>query len=483
MQTLFTYTVPKKIMFSTASERVKIPKKVNLLYTESVNPDVFASFRNSLKKRAGVTVETGRAGSVPKEGFPVVAGRPGEHPAFEPLLGHEALAGVIDRLKGDGYIIGTREEGIAVGSETDRGIMYGLSLLDKMIGSDGPGGASVPVATVLDWPDLAFRGLHFSLPVGPEDLRVIQKAVEELFVLMRINTIVLEVNYSMRYESHPEVSVENAVTKRAVREFVELCGEQGIEVIPQFQCLGHQSWAERTFPLLLKHPEFDETPDIPPHNPDIYCRSWCPSHPDINRFVFDLFDEVIEVFEPSRFHVGMDEVFILGKCRRCKGTPLPELFARAVRDYHEYLAGKGIRMMMWGDRLLPMERTGYNKWEASENDTWKAVDMIPKDIMVTDWHYGRQYRYPSLEFFAERGFEINACPWKDPKNVAGFYCEVMRRTDSKVTGMLETTWYSPADVVSFVMDGVPLREGADPSDVFELKKVSEAWNHFANLAW
>ncbi|MCX7894917.1 MAG: hypothetical protein N2447_03040, partial [Thermoanaerobaculum sp.] len=50
------------------------------------------------------------------------------------------------------------------------------------------------------------------------------------------------------------------------------------------------SWAKTTFPLLVKYPEFDETPQIPLDNPDIYCRSWCPLHPKVNDVVFALMD-------------------------------------------------------------------------------------------------------------------------------------------------------------------------------------------------
>ena len=52
-----------------------------------------------------------------------------------------------------------------------------------------------------------------------------------------------------------------------------------------------------TFPLLTKYPELDETPQVPPDNPDIYCRSWCPSNPKTNAIVFPLLDEIAAFIE------------------------------------------------------------------------------------------------------------------------------------------------------------------------------------------
>src|SRR5260370_1264356 len=83
----------------------------------------------------------------------------------------------------------------------------------------------------------------------------------------------------------------------------------------------------------------------------IYCRSWCPLHPKVNEIVFPLLDEIIDAFQADAFHVGMDEVFLIGSddCPRCKGKDPAELFAKAVNDLHDHLVrGKKLTMLMWG---------------------------------------------------------------------------------------------------------------------------------------
>ena len=199
-------------------------------------------------------------------------------------------------------------------------------------------------------------------PAGKEPWRGVhvgignQRAVEQLtgvvarLAKMGINVIVGEINYGYEYQSHPELRQRNAVSAEQIKELLAECRKHHVRLIPQFQCLGHQSWKKNTVPLLVKYPQFDETPDKYPDNEGIYCRSWCPLHPDVNKVVFALMDELIDVFEADALHVGMDEVFLIGDddCPRCKGKSKAELFAKAVNDYHDHLVGKRkIEMLMW----------------------------------------------------------------------------------------------------------------------------------------
>ncbi|MDI9601514.1 MAG: family 20 glycosylhydrolase [Acidobacteriota bacterium] len=239
--------------------------------------------------------------------------------------------------------------------------------------------------------------------------------IDEYLGPMGVTLIVAEVNYNYQYESHPELS-DGDLDPAAAGRVADACERHGIRLVPMLNCLGHQSWAETTYALLREHPEFDETPQIPLDNPDIYCRSWCPLHPQVNGVVFDLMDELIEGFRADAFHVGMDEVFLIAseQCERCRGKRPADLFATAVNDYHAHLVGqRGVEMMIWGDRLIDGRAMLYGSWEASLNDTAEAMTMIPKDIIICDWHYEPRDSYPSVPHFAEDGFRVLVSPWKD----------------------------------------------------------------------
>jgi len=258
-----------------------------------------------------------------------------------------------------------------------------------------------------------------------------------------INAIVAEINYGYAYKSHPELRAGNPSTKEDIGKLVAACRKHHVRLIPQFQCLGHQSWSRHTYPLLIKYPQFDETPGQYPENKDIYCRSWCPRHPEVNPIIFALMDELIEVFEADAFHVGMDEVFLIGEdaCSRCKGKDKAELFAKAVNDYHKHLVGKHkLEMMLWGDRLIDAEKIKYGRWEASANGTAGAVDLIPKDIIICDWHYEPREAYESVPMFLQKGFRVWPASWRKPDAAKALVDYSRGLGHEKMVGHLNTTW-------------------------------------------
>jgi hypothetical protein len=280
---------------------------------------------------------------------------------------------------------------------------------------------------------------------GHDGVPVLKRAIAEGLAPLGINALMLEVNYSYRFASQPELAAEGGLTREDARDLAEACRAHGIRLIPQFNCLGHQSWARNTFALLKKHPDFDETPDVPADNTGIYCRSWCPLHPGVNPVVFSLMDELIDAFAADAFHVGMDEIFLIAsdKCPRCKGKDPAELIARAVNDYHDHLVGaKKLTMLMWGDRLLDAKSTGYGKWEASANGTSPAIDRIPKDIVICDWHYEPRETYPSVHLFQEKGFRVWPSSWRNEKAALAFRDDARRGATERMVGHLCTTWVS-----------------------------------------
>ena len=98
-----------------------------------------------------------------------------------------------------------------------------------------------------------------------------------------MNMIVLDLGDGIKYESHPELSMDKAWTADRVREELRRCRERGIELIPKINfSAGHDQWlweyrAKRSTPEYLKMAE-------------------------------DLIKEVYELFDHPRFiHLGFDE--------------------------------------------------------------------------------------------------------------------------------------------------------------------------------
>jgi len=261
---------------------------------------------------------------------------------------------------------------------------------------------------------------------------------------MGINTAVFEIDYNFTFKSFPELRRgENPITKKGAREFTKICRKNGIRVIPEFQCVGHQSWAKETFPLLTQYPHFDLTPGAFPNNKDIYCREWDVLNPEINVIVFELLDEIIDAFKANAFHVGMDEVFLLGSefSPSTKGQDPGELYAKAINDIHGHLVKtRGVEMLMWGDRLFDGTNYEFGEWESSLSGTAAAVDKIPKDIIICPWHYEKMTAYPSVPMFIAKGFRVLPTSWRNVEASKELIQYSQKLENPKMLGHLFTTW-------------------------------------------
>ncbi|MFB3828516.1 MAG: family 20 glycosylhydrolase [Bryobacteraceae bacterium] len=295
---------------------------------------------------------------------------------------------------------------------------------------------------------LPVRGIHIMAPRA-QDMPVAVRFLSESLPKEGANLVVIEFNYRYQYRSRPEVIQEPSLSLDQVKQLVAACRRGGIRLVPQINLLGHQSWRNTIHGLLRAHPEFDETPNLSPDNQGIYCRSYCPLHPKVHEVVFDLVDELADACEAEAFHAGMDEVFLIGEdeCPRCRGRNKAELFAGEVRAIHGHLANRNRTMWMWGDRLLDGETSGVGRWEASMNGTHPAVNRVPKDIVICDWHY--EWPVPTASWFALHGFPVVSAPWRKT-DVALGQLQLIRASRALPTeplrartlGVLQTTWGS-----------------------------------------
>ena len=303
---------------------------------------------------------------------------------------------------------------------------------------------------------LPVRGFCIALPT-PENLDEFVNFVNTELAPRQVNTLVLRVEYKYKFKSHPELIDTLALSMREIRKIVKACQKNNIRVIPLIDLLGHQSGARGPGKLLHVYPQFDETPL--PKIPDTIrvmlngfnMKSYCPLHPDVHKVLFDVIDEICGVFKTDAFHAGMDEVFDLGndKCPRCSGRDKAELFAGEVRAIHDHLADKGRIMWMWGDRLLDGKTTCMGRWEASYINTHKAVDLIPKDVVICDWHYERPDLSPV--YFAMKGLSVMTCPWRNPGSAVQQIDDMVRfrqystpQMSERFLGIMETVWSNTA---------------------------------------
>ncbi|NLF19571.1 MAG: family 20 glycosylhydrolase, partial [Lentisphaerae bacterium] len=339
--------------------------------------------------------------------------------------------GLADWQREEAYALDVDARGIRIRAEGRRGALYGVQTLRQML-TRHDGRLHIPAAAILDWPVMRWRGWHVT---GPDTSAAVPEAgrVIDLMAALKFNWIAIQIDSRLRYERHPALSRgPDAPTKDELRALVLQAQALGMEVIPMTQCWSH-------FNYFLEKEEFRHLAEIP-HPPESAKRrfwNYCPRHPETHTMLFGMIEEQLECFPGATvFHVGLDEITFepIGQCERCRGSTGGELLAEEIGRLHAFVTGKGLRLAMWGDQLLLSHNGKYFQ-------TAEALPKVPRDVILFDWHYNAADEFASVPFFKNEGFEVVACGWYEPGNIAGLCAEAHRQG---ILGYGGTTWYSIA---------------------------------------
>ena len=324
-------------------------------------------------------------------------------------------------IAADGYRLTVSEEGAKVEASNRLGLLYGVERLLEMTTADG-----APCCVIEDAPYKEMRGFHFGLPPR-EEIPFLKKLLKQILIPYHYNQLIMEFAGGMRFDSHPEISEAwlegnrksmageipefphgsmnsggKLLEKEEVREFCEYARELGFELIPEVQSFGHVQY------ITYAHPDIAETDesvterqmdtrdtDQPPST--YYHHSYCPQNPKSYEIIYDLIDEIVDVVKPPRFvHMGHDEIYQVGLCPKCKDVPHDVLYEMHVTAMHDYLAKKGLRMMIWADMMQPTE--AYK--------TWPAVERLPKDIVLLDFIWYFHFNLDMEDHLLPYGYDV-----------------------------------------------------------------------------
>lgn len=318
----------------------------------------------------------------------------------------------------EGYCIVVAEE-ICIYSSSPRGLFYGANALLRQFD-----GVEISEGIVYSYPCLPARCAKIYIPAR-NDIPYFKEYIDYC-AYYGYNTIMLEIGGAMEYKRHPEINegwieycqrfihyqgesldVQNAcnwgrnsihmengggsfLTQEEVRELRAYMEERYFEIIPEVPTLSHCDY------LLTRHPELREREED--DLPDTYC----PSNPDSYALVFDVLDEVIEVFEPKQINIGHDELLTVTRCAACRTKRAPDLYAKDILKIHNYLASKGIKTAMWAEMLLNsitddgepiggslryIKNHKTNKFKEIRPATYEAFEQLPNDIVFHHWYY------------------------------------------------------------------------------------------------
>ncbi len=357
-----------------------------------------------------------------------VIGIPDDKRAELDKLGHKQNA--------EEYLIVLGEKSVVYASKPE-GFVFAVATLEQLKASD----ELVPLY-LYDAPDCAIRGFRVFLP-GHETIGEFKQMIDML-AYYKFNSIILEIGGAMEYKSHPEINeawvefcddvrrysgrsheiqyqmypwqkdsihCDNGdggfISQDECRDIAAYCRARGINVIPEEPTLSHSDYMLR------------RRPDLREQVLDEYADTYCPSNPESYKLVFELLDEVIDVFEPEYINIGHDECYSIGVCERCKGKSPVDLYVGDITKIHDYLAAKGVKTMMWAEKLLDARSSlgspyGGAEVRKTDPDTgesyiyvpalYKCADRLPRDILMLHWYWTFDYKYDNV--YHEKGYDM-----------------------------------------------------------------------------
>src|SRR5579859_6725965 len=83
-----------------------------------------------------------------------------------------------------------------------------------------------------------WRGLHLMVSSDENTDALVQQLPK--LSADGVNVIIAEVDYNFDFQSHPELRPSRYVTKAGAERLATAARKQGIRLIPQINCLGHQ---------------------------------------------------------------------------------------------------------------------------------------------------------------------------------------------------------------------------------------------------
>ncbi len=267
----------------------------------------------------------------------------------------------------EGYTLKCENRRVFINAKTEAGLFYGLQTLKQLIlQTEG----KIPYIEIIDYPRFSYRG--YMLDCGRYFYTVDEiKRIVDLMALHKLNTLHWHINedqgWRIEIKKYPLLTEKGSkrshtnfnnkshggyYTQEQVKEIVAYCHDRKIKVIPEFDIPGHCVAAIACYPELSC---LDRRLEVATHwgvKHDILCAGKDSTY----EFVYNVIDELVELFPDKIIHIGGDEAVKMRweVCPHCQKAieenglknedALQMLFMSRVNDY---LKSKGYSSVMW----------------------------------------------------------------------------------------------------------------------------------------
>ncbi len=289
------------------------------------------------------------------------------------------------KLPSGGYTMTIDEEKVNIISQDTVGLFYAFKSLKQLAMDATEQKVNLPQCTIIDYPEIAFRAIHLDIKHHREKEEYYYQLIDKL-ADYKINGIILEFEDKLKYQSHPLVGSEDALSVKEWENLADYAKQRFIEISPLVQGLGHASF-------ILKHDKYKRLRDDPESD-------WAfnPLDPDTYELQFDLYKEAMAATPHGKYlHVGGDEVKTTG---RESGKSALELQLIWLNKVCQFAAENNRTPIFWDD--MPLKEAGVYEsmfdskltqkevddvWAKNEQNLLKYIDQFPKNCIYMRWNY------------------------------------------------------------------------------------------------
>ena len=344
---------------------------------------------------------------------------------------HLKLAGLntTGQIRDDAYRLTVSPVGIEIIASADSGAYYGLQTLRELLAVHGK---SLPCMVVEDWPDFARRGVYHDCSRGKVPTVATLKALIERLARWKINELQLYVENVFTFHRHPAIGRGySPFTPQELLEVKDHCRLHHVRFVGSLASFGHME-------KILSLPQYAHLAESPDAGNVLGLMSLCPTDPAAVRFIGELYEEFIPLFDAVDFNICCDETVDLGKGRskaRAAKVGKGQLYLDFLLKLHALCQRHGKRTNAWADIVLEHP---------------EILPKLPRDIVMLNWDYDIQgKRIKRSHEITDVGLPMLCCPgtngWQSHGtrlhesmvNVRDFAAEGRRRG---AEGLLNTDW-------------------------------------------
>ena len=336
----------------------------------------------------------------------------------------ELLENLSDDLGEEGYRLEISSQRVAIQAAKSAGLFYGMQTLRQLLPPEASKeGISIPCLSIVDKPRFSWRGFMLDEARHFFGMDTVKKVLDWL-AFFKINVFhwhltdyqgwrveilkypkLTEVgghrsgsqtrSFSQKYRRMDMTPHAGWYTQGEIREIVTYAAQRHITIVPEVDLPGHFSAALAAYPHLGCTKEEIE----------VRCE-WgvfedvaCVGNQETREFLYDVFDELGDLFPGPYFHLGGDEVKTdhwqaCPQCKRLKEENFLNSYAGLnslmMNDLGVYLKKMGKTPIIWNEALhLTLDKeTVIMHWTPNPLSFWKTKRALLngyKVIFQTFW--------------------------------------------------------------------------------------------------